>query len=154
MHVTKIAHFPHISRGGLTAGAPGQIRDGHETANEIEERPGDDDAVVDIQEKDDGHGGVADALEDGDELSGHGGAALTEVLAGSHLLEEDGDAAGEHGDKVDEEEGATAVLVAQVREAPHVAQAHRDRDAGEQKVLKKCGKTSCATISFFLLKHC
>ena len=44
-------------------------------------------------------------------------------------LEEDRDAAGEHGDEVDEEEGAAAVLVAQVREAPDVAKAHGDRNA-------------------------
>ena len=49
-------------------------------------------------------------------------------------LEEDGDAAGEHGDEVDEEEGAAAVLVAEVGEAPHVAEAHRDRNATEEKV--------------------
>ena len=49
-------------------------------------------------------------------------------------LEEDRDAAGEHGDEVDEEEGAAAVLVAEVGEAPHVAEAHGHRNATEEKV--------------------
>ena len=49
-------------------------------------------------------------------------------------LEEDRDAAGEHGDEVDEEKGAAAVLVAEVGEAPHVAEAHGHRDAAEEEV--------------------
>ncbi len=49
-------------------------------------------------------------------------------------LEEDWDPTCEHGDEVDEEERASAVLVAEVGEPPHVAQPHADRDAGEEEV--------------------
>ena len=42
----------------LTTRSPGQSR--CEAADQVEEGPGDDDAVVDVQEEDDGHGGVAD----------------------------------------------------------------------------------------------
>ena len=45
----------------LTAWSPRQIRDWDEAIDEIEKRPGDDDAVVDVQEEDDRHRGVAHA---------------------------------------------------------------------------------------------
>ena len=41
----------------LTTRSPGQSR--CEAADQVEEGPGDDDAVVDVQEEDDGHGGVS-----------------------------------------------------------------------------------------------
>ena len=99
--VVALVRVPPVS-----AVPPRQVRDGDEAVDQVEERPGDDDAVVYVEEEDEGHGGVADALEHGHELADEGGAARAEVLAGGHLLEEDGDAAGEHRDEVDEQEGA------------------------------------------------
>ena len=68
-------------------------------------------------------------------LPGHGGPSLPEILPRRDLLEEDWDPACEHGYEIDEEEGAAAVLVAQVGEPPNIAQANAHRDAGEQEVL-------------------
>lgn len=45
----------------LTASSPWEV--GGEAVDEIEERPRDDDAVVDVQKEDDGHGGVADTYK-------------------------------------------------------------------------------------------
>ena len=42
--------------------SPGKVWETGEGWYEIEESPGDDDAVVDIQPEDDGHGGVANSL--------------------------------------------------------------------------------------------
>ena len=38
-----------------TAGVPGQVWQGGEGGNQVEEGPGNDDTVVDVQKEDDGH---------------------------------------------------------------------------------------------------
>ena len=43
----------------LTAGVPREVRDGDEGRDQVEDGPGDDDAVVDVQEEDHHHGGNA-----------------------------------------------------------------------------------------------
>ena len=46
----------------LTAMSPGKVRETEEGWYEIEECPGYDDAVVDVEPEHDGHGGVAHSL--------------------------------------------------------------------------------------------
>ncbi len=41
----------------LTAGVPGQVWQGGEGGNQVEEGPGNDDTVVDVQEEDHSHRG-------------------------------------------------------------------------------------------------
>ena len=69
-----------------TAFSPGKLGYVDKRRDEIEEGPGDDDAVVDVQPEHDRHGRVPDPLEDGDQLPDHGQAARPEILAGGHLL--------------------------------------------------------------------
>ena len=45
-------------------------------------------------------------LEHWNQLANHVEASGAQVLPGRHLLEEDGDAASEHGHEVDQQEGA------------------------------------------------
>ena len=45
----------------ITAGAPRKVWNGDEAVDEIEQGPGDDDAVINVQEKHDSHGGIAHA---------------------------------------------------------------------------------------------
>ena len=49
----------------LTAAAPGKLGDVDDGHEEVVERPGDDDAVVDVEPEDDGHGGIANPLDSG-----------------------------------------------------------------------------------------
>ena len=46
----------------------------------------------------------------------------------------DGNPAQSHGDEVDDQEGASAIFVAKIGESPHISEANRDRDTGEQEV--------------------
>ena len=46
----------------------------------------------------------------------------------------DGNPAQSHGDEVDDQEGASAIFVAEVGESPNISEANRDRDTGEQEV--------------------
>ena len=101
--------------------SPGQIWQTGRGGDQVEEGPGDDDAVVDVEPEDDGHGGVSHPLEDGDQLSHHGTASSPEILSSSNFLhkrrsdtvhyktlhlEEYRNPAGEHRNEVDEKEGA------------------------------------------------
>ena len=45
-----------------TASCPWQVWERDEAVDQVEERPRDDDAVVDVEEEDDRHRGVTDAL--------------------------------------------------------------------------------------------
>ncbi len=56
------------------------------------------------------------------------------VLSDGHLLEEDGQPHEEQRDDVGDEEGAAAVGVDDVGEAPHVADAHSQRQPGQQEL--------------------
>ena len=71
-----------------TARCPGQVRDGYETVDQVKERPRDDYAVVDVEEEDDRHRGVPDALQYRHELPDEGGPPGTEVLSRGNLLQE------------------------------------------------------------------
>lgn len=73
-------------------------------------------------------------MKNWDKLSDEGCATRAQILSCGNFLEKYWYAAGKHGDEVDEEEGAAAVLVAEVGKAPNVAEADRDRDAAEEKV--------------------
>lgn len=59
-------------------------------------------------------------LENRNQLANHGEPTRPQILACGHLLEKDGDSAGKHGDEIDDQEGATAIFVAQIREPPNV----------------------------------
>ena len=50
----------------LTAVSPRQLGHTGQGGDQIIQRPGDDDAVVDVQPKYDGHGGVPNTLQTGD----------------------------------------------------------------------------------------
>ena len=47
----------------LTTSPPGQLGYVDDGVDQVEESPGDDDAVVDIEPEHDSHGGVPDSLE-------------------------------------------------------------------------------------------
>ena len=67
-------------------------------------------------------------------LSNHGSPSSAQILSCRHLLEEDRNSTGEHGNEVNEQEGPASILVAEVREPPDVAEADADTDAAEQEV--------------------
>ena len=97
----------HVSlRTSFTAVAPGKVREIHKGVEEVEERPGDNDDVVDILKEDHRDGGVADALEYGGELADHRHPALADVLADRHLQEKQGNAADNHREEVGDEESS------------------------------------------------
>lgn len=52
-----------IGKYQITATLPGQVRQHHERVDQVEEGPRDDDAVVDVQKEDHGHGGVANTCK-------------------------------------------------------------------------------------------
>ena len=66
--------------------SPGQVWETGQGGDQVEEGPGDDDAVVDVEPEDDGHGGVSHPLQDGDQLSHHGTASSPEILSSSNFL--------------------------------------------------------------------
>ena len=72
----------------LTARCPWQIRDGGEAVDEVEERPRDDDAVVDVEEEDNRHRGVADSFQHWHKLPDEGRPPGAEVLPRGNLLQE------------------------------------------------------------------
>ena len=88
----------------LTTSVPGQLWQGAEACEQIEECPGDDDTVVDVKVEDHGHGGHPHPLQHGTELRDQGHAPGTQVLTHGHLLEEDRNAAEYHGNEVDNQE--------------------------------------------------
>ena len=59
----------------VVAGSPGQAGEGREAHEEVEERPGDDDAVVHVEEENQGHGGVSAPFQQGHEIARHSGPA-------------------------------------------------------------------------------
>ena len=60
------------------------------------------------------------AFEQRTDFSDNCHSSGAEVLANSNLLKEDWDSAKQHRDEVDDKEDTTAVLEAQIREAPDV----------------------------------
>ena len=88
----------------LTAGVPGQVGEGAEACEQVEECPGDDDAVVDVEVEHHGHGGHPHPLQHRAQLRHERHAARTQVLAHRNLLEEDRDPAEGHRDEVDDQE--------------------------------------------------
>ncbi len=101
---------------------PGQAG-GCEGGDGVVDGPGYDHVVV---ERHHGGGEEVGEAEPGKERGQVGverGRAQTGVLAQGDLQEEAGDADEEEHDGVGDEEGAAAVLVAQVRESPDVSQA-------------------------------
>ena len=92
-----------------------------------------DDVVVDGHDGGEGAHGEADAARYGRE-SPHGeGAELRELAEGDlHVVH--GLADEQEEDEVGQEEGPAAVLVGQVGEPPHVADADGEADAGEDEL--------------------
>ena len=101
--------------------SPGQLGHTGQGGDKIIQRPGYDDAVVDVQPEHDSHGGVPDTLqtverveflsysshlEHWHQLTDKGAASSAQILSCGHLLEEDRDATGKHGDEVDEQKGS------------------------------------------------
>ncbi len=148
----KVAlHLTVGSVPGVAAGRPGQVADG-EGAQEVVGGPGDDDDVVGIEPEDENQRAVADPLQhrtycpDGDETP-------AEQLAEGRLEQVDGHAGEDQTDEVGNEKGAAAVLVAEIGEAPDVAQADGEANAGHHVVqlvgpLSSRGGFSFEVISF------
>ena len=88
----------------LTTCVPRQVWQGAEPRKQIEECPGDDDTVVDVEVEHHGHGGHPHPLQHGAELGHQGHAPRSQVLTHGNLLEEDWNAAEYHGNEVDNQE--------------------------------------------------
>ena len=103
--------------------SPGQFGHTGQGGDKIIQRPGDDDAVVDVQPEHYSHGGVPNTLqtveswfsqflnassnlEHRHQLTDKGAASCAQILTCGHLLEENRDATGKHGDEVDEQKGS------------------------------------------------
>ena len=65
----------------------------------------------------------------------------------------DGDATQSHGDKVDNQEWPSAILVAEIGEPPDIAEADRDRDAGEQEVERMTPVSSHLSLVIIFFGH-
>ena len=88
--------------------------------------------VVAIAEEN-AHGrGDADAAKERHQIPTRDPAPLHELAQGE-LEEEDRNAAEEAHEQVGDEEGAAAILIRQVREAPHIAQTDGEADNGEDE---------------------
>ena len=105
----------------VSAVRPGKRR--REGGEEVVDGPGDDHVVVEAHHAGGQEVGEAQALEERGEVGVEGDRAHGGVLPEGDLHEEAGDADEEQHEGVGDEEGAAAVLVAQVREAPDVAKA-------------------------------
>lgn len=99
-----------------------------EGVEEVPERPRDDDVVVERDEEGHQHTAKPDAGQRRVDLPPRLQRAHLELLPDAQLQEEERHADDHQHDRVRHEEGATAVLVAQVREAPEVAQPHSIAD--------------------------
>ena len=88
----------------LTTGVPWKVGQGAEASKQVEEGPGDDDTVVDVQIEHHCHGGHPHPLEHGAELRHQRHPPRPQVLAHRDLLEEDRDPAEDHGDEVHNQE--------------------------------------------------
>ena len=97
----------------LTAGVPGQAGEGGEADDQVEYCPAHYDAVVDVEEADQDHGGHPRPAQERTQTTYQRHPALPQVLAHRHLQHEDGDPAERHGDEVDDQEGAwrTSVII-------------------------------------------
>ena len=106
--------------GAALVGGPRER--GGEGVEEVPERPRDDDVVVERDEEGHQHTGHPDAGQGRVDLPPRLQRAHLELLPDAQLQEEERHADDHQHDRVRHEEGATAVLVAQVGEAPEVAQ--------------------------------
>ena len=68
-----------------TAGVPREVWQGTEPGKQIEECPGDDDAVVDVQVSHHHHGGHPHTLQHRAQLGDESHPTRAQVLAHSHL---------------------------------------------------------------------
>ena len=106
--------------GAALVGGPWER--GGEGVEEVPQRPRDDDVVVERDEEGHQHTGHPDAGQGRVDLPPRLQRAHLELLPDAQLQEEERHADDHQHDRVRHEEGATAVLVAQVGEAPEVAQ--------------------------------
>ena len=91
----------------FVAAGPGQfVGDVVKGVEDVEERPSDNDDVVDILQEDHHEGRVADTFEDGAQLTDHAHAADAEVLAHRHLKQEQGYPTRQHSQKVGDQESS------------------------------------------------
>lgn len=116
---------------GVATCGPGQR--GGEGLDQVIEAPGQHHDVVGVAVEDDHHGGVAQAFEQGTDVPDVDAAGLHE-LAQRDLQEENGDSSNQGDQDVGNKEHTSTVLVAEVGEAPHVAQAHGEAHARHDEV--------------------
>ncbi len=100
----------------------------------VEQSPGDDHVVVECYEKRHEQHAVAKAPEGRSYAAKELVGPHTAILPNRQLEEEERQPGeGQHA-RVGDQESASSVLVAEVGEAPHVAQAHRVAQAGEEEI--------------------
>ena len=88
----------------LTTGVPGETWQGGEADYQVEDGPAHDDAVVDVEETDEDHGGHSSAAQQGTQTTYQRHAALAQVLPDCHLQHEDGDPTQQHRYEVHDQE--------------------------------------------------
>ncbi len=115
----------------VVASGPWQLE--RERMPQVEDGPREHDNIERVQPEGHDGGRVAHALENGTNLP-HAQAAHTHRLTDGDLQEEHGYAAEDERERVRHQKCSAAVLVAQIRKAPHVAQADRVAHAREDKV--------------------
>lgn len=79
---------------------PRQARQPCKRRNQVEQSPGNNNAVVNIQKEDNGHGSITDTLQDRHELPDERHPARAQILTNSYFLQEDRNPAENHGNPI------------------------------------------------------
>ena len=133
LHICAAGDAAFVSVPRKAARGPGKC--GQEWGDGVDQRVADEDVVVEGDEEGEEQGADAEAAEGGHHLPDLQGAHLG-VLGQRDLQVEERQADyEEHGQKGDDK-GAAAVFEAQVGEAPHVAEADGEADAGHQELAR------------------
>ena len=88
----------------LTTRVPGKTRQSGEASEQVEECPGDNDAVVDVEIEDHRHGRHPHTLQHGTQLRHQGHAPCSQILTHGNLLEEYGNTTEYHRNEVNNQE--------------------------------------------------
>ena len=109
---------------------PGELRP--EPVEHVVEGPGHDEGVVEDHHGRHGKDCVAQPLHDGGELGKYLGAGRAAVLTEDHLHEVERESAQQQADAVWDEEGAAAIVIADIGEPPDIAETNSNPKRGEE----------------------
>ena len=124
---------------------------------EIKQVPRQNNNVVDVEPENNHQRCPADALETGRQ-SPCLNAATWHELAHANLEQENRDTAANEKDQVRDQKGTAAILVAQVWETPHIAQANEATGNGQDKLallwpLNALDRNLQISVSFRRMRH-